>query len=237
VKVAVIQHRLRATPAEDASALADAARAAAQRGADFVVLPEVPSLQGPGNLDRERLFQAVCELDGVRLVPQTGPNVAGIAFVSDPLEGVEELGRVALLIGDATLSGSSWLELLAKDPSVLVVCPRSENDLQAEAALELALAFSDSLAGLVLVAECDGAEPGDAGHGGSVIVLLGEVVAEALSGDDVLLAEVGVPVPQPEPREPLPELPTILQQRLANHRGEKPPVGYLADLSDGHSQR
>jgi len=109
----------------------------------------------------------------------------------------------------------------------------SESDLQAEAILEVALALSDSMAGLVLVADTDGAEPGDPGHGGSAIIRLGEMVAEAGDGDEVLIAEVATPVAQPEPREALPEIPTLLAQRLATHRGKRLEVEYLADLTDG----
>jgi hypothetical protein len=64
-------------------------------------------------------------------------------------------------------------------------------------------------------------------------VLLGEVAAEAFGDTDVLVADVRVPVPQPEPPEPLPQVPTILAQRLAHHGGTKLGVGYPADLSDG----
>ncbi len=122
-------------------------------------------------------------------------------------------------------------------PNVAVLLPRSESDLQAEAVLELAIALSDSLAGLVIVVDTDGSEPGHPGHGGSAIIMFGKVVAEAMSGDDILFADVELPVGRPEPREPLPEMPTILQQRLAHHQGHHLEVDYLADLSDGASER
>jgi hypothetical protein len=118
-----------------------------------------------------------------------------------------------------------------------VFLPRSENELQAEAILELALALSDSLAGLVIVVEPDGAEPGDPGHGGSAIIMFGKMVAEAMSGDDILYADIELPVGPPEPREPLPQMPPILQQRLAHHQGHQLEVDYPADLSDGSSQQ
>ena len=108
---------------------------------------------------------------------------------------------------------------------VAVLCPHSENDMQAEAVLELALGLSSSLAGLIIVIDSAGAEPGEPGHGGSAIVQLGEVVAEAMGdGDQTLVFEVELPIVQPEPRELLPEIPTILSGRLAQHHGEKPGV-------------
>jgi hypothetical protein len=119
-----------------------------------------------------------------------------------------------------------------KKPQVAIMVPNAENDMQAEAALELAIGLSDSLAGLVIVVGSAGAEPGEAGHGGSAIVHLGKVVAEAMGDEDQTLEfEVDTPIPQPEPRGLLPQIPTILSQRLANHQGRKPDVDYPADLN------
>lgn len=233
MRIAVIQHRLRESASEDALALANAARVAAEKGAEFVVLPEVPSLHDSESAARKELYRRLDETDGVRLIPHVGTEHAGVALVTEPLAGRSELGKIGLLVGDAVLVRDEWESMLTQSPSAVVLNPRSESDLQAEASLELAIALSDSLAGLVIIAECDGAEPGDPGHGGSAIVLLGEVVAEALSGDDVLVADVLVPVPQPEPRDGLPQLPTILEQRIAHHHGVRPPVAYPADLSEG----
>ena len=139
------------------------------------------------------------------------------------------LGEVAVLRGDDALDPDTHRELASRLPAAIVLMPGAESDLQAEGVLELALGLSESVAGLVVVAEDDGAEPGDSGHGGSAIVLLGEVLAEALGGADVIVAEVPLPVPQPAPREPLPEVPPILLQRLAHHRGVKPRTDYPSD--------
>ena len=111
------------------------------------------------------------------------------------------------------------LGVAAQTPTLAVLSPRSETDLQAEAMLEFAIELSDSLAGVIVIAECSGAEPLEVGHGGSAIIVLGEVVAEALSDDDVLIAEVPTPFPQPSPREPLPAVPPLLAQRFDLHSG------------------
>jgi len=237
VKIAVVQHRLRENADDDAAALLAAAVAAAEAGAEFVVMPEVPSLGETESPTRQALYAALDDVPGMRLIPHVGPEHEGIAFVSEPLPGAECLGRVSLMVADACFKGSAWVEALGKEVSVAVMCPRSESDMQAEAALEVAIALSDSLAGLVVIAETAGAEPGKPGHGGSAIVLLGDVAAEALGDDDLLVVDVVMPVPQPEPREPLPPVPTILQQRLAHHAGTKLDLGYLADLSDGPGPR
>lgn len=235
MRIAVIQHQLRETAHDDAAALADAVASAVESGAQFIVAPEVLSIGGEGSAAREELYRRVdeaCDRPPL-LIPWAGAGNLGMSFVAPSVSGADEIGALGLLIGDACMTGSEWLNVLGQSPKWAIMCPRSESELQAEAVLETAIALSDALCGLIIVAECDGAEPGEIGHGGSAIVVLGEVVAEALGGDAVLIADVPVPVPQPEPREPFPELPTILKQRLAHHQGDKLDMGYLADLSDG----
>ena len=86
----------------------------------------------------------------------------------------------------------------------------------------------------MVVADSVGAEAGEPGHGGSSIILLGEVLAEAMGQDgDVLFADVPEPVPAPEPPDPVPAVPTILAQRVATHEGRRLDMGYPADLSEG----
>lgn len=232
MKIAVIQHALKDSARDDAAALLEASRRASEAGAELVVLPVVPSLESD-EAERERLYESLAEMQGVRFVPHSGIGHAGTSYVAEPIKGLEQLGRPALLVGDSVLDKAVWREVLAAEPSFAVLCPRSENDLQSEGALELGIALSDSLAGLIMIAECDGAESGQSGHGGSAIIVLGDLMAEALGGDEVLMADVTVPIPQPEPRESLPALPTILSQRLSRHRGQKPTADYLADLSGG----
>ena len=235
MRIAVIQHRLRETPEHDARGLAAAAAEAAGRGAELVVFPAVPSLQSDATAS-DLLEQLLCDVAAHCLIPRPRGEVRGVALLTSlPAEsGLEsELGELALLIGDACFDPAELARVAALGPSLAVLVPLSESDLQAEAVLELAIGLSDSLAGLVLIAECAGADPGVPGHGGSAIVALGDVVAEAMTDDDVLLADVATPVPQPEPREPLPQVAPILVQRVAFHEGRKPdpPGGYPADLS------
>lgn len=148
----------------------------------------------------------------------------------DPMPGAAAgLGSITLLRGDEVFDLDLLRSLADGGTDVLVLSPGSESELQAEAVLEFAIGLSDCVAGLVLVVERDGAEPGEPGHGGSAIVLLGEVLAEAMSGADVIEAEVGIPVPQPVPRDPLPGLPTILAQRVAHHQGRHLAVDYPSD--------
>lgn len=237
MRIAVIQHRLRESAAKDVEALLSAARIAADGGAELIVMPELRTMESAPEDLREELH---CKMDDVAatvLFPRAGLSAEGVCYVASPLEGHEALGNLGLLVGDAAFSSANWSGIVAQEPSVLVMCPRSESDLQAEATIELAIALSESLAGVVLLAECDGADAGDAGHGGSVIVVLGDIVAEASAGDDVLFGDVELPLRRPEPREPLPVLPTILAQRIANHHGEKLAVDYPADLSDGSGPR
>jgi hypothetical protein len=156
------------------------------------------------------------------------PTTRGQYF--EPAE-LEPLGRVSLPVGDAAMDPEALERIYAEAPDAIIMAPRSESDLQAEAVLELAIGLSESAAGLVVVTDAAGAEPGEAGHGGSAIIVLGEVLAEAITDDELLVADITVPPSAPQPRERLPEVPTILQQRLAHHEGRKLDSGYLADLS------
>ena len=123
-------------------------------------MPEPLSLMGDGAAT-ERFFAGLDGLPGVRLIPSTAPGVNSFAATAPPLEGLEGLGRIALLAGDACMTGLELVRILGDSPNVAVLAPRSENDLQAEAVMELAIGLSESLAGLVVVTECAGAEPGD----------------------------------------------------------------------------
>lgn len=228
MRIAVVQQQLRDDPAADAEALWRAVERARLDGARFVVTPPVTA--------GDAIAPAPDAADGTFVLAP----VPGAA--ADVLPGVgvgdsgEILGTVGLLVGDACMDPAGIATVAAAEPDVIVLCPESENDLQAEAVLEFALGLSEAAAGLVLVADRSGAEPGEPGHGGSAIVLLGDVVSEAGFGDDVLVADVALPIARPEPKEPLPVVPTILEQRLATHRGAKLPVDYPADLSDGAGQ-
>ncbi|MGB4593753.1 MAG: hypothetical protein WBI63_08290 [Coriobacteriia bacterium] len=174
----------------------------------------------------EALARAVAQ--GAEVVLSAGMPEVGVAAHT---EGAELLGTIIRLDGDAALDPVEYTKACAKEPDVLLLSPGAESELQAEAVLEVAIGLSTSCAGLVVVLENAGADVGEPGHGGSAIVVLGEVVAEALSDDDVLIAEVPIPVPSPGPRSPLPELPLILEQRLAHHRGERLATEYPADLT------
>jgi len=191
MRIAVVQHRLRATPSEDMSALVGAASRATSAGAEWVVLPTVPSLE-----TSPEPFLEACEAPG-------------------------QVGDVLQLDGDECADADRLAKARQTPPDVAVLRPQSENDLQSESFLEVAIALSDSLAGMVIIAECVGAEPGNPGHGGSAVIVLGEVVAEALGDEELIFAEVTVPIPQPEPPEPLPSIPLLLRQRVAFHAGRK----------------
>jgi hypothetical protein len=238
VKIAVIEHMLRGSADEEALALAEACIAASEQQAEVVFLPASLPIDEEGA--HKKLAAAVAGVPGTRLIPRISSGVRAQMFpVTDEIPVVgSRLGRAALLHGDACFDRAVLEQVAAGNPHVLIMTPMNENELQAEAMLELAIALSESVAGLVVIAEATGAEPGTAGHGGSAIVLLGEVLAESVgSGGEVLIAEVPEPLPLPEPPEPLPQVPTLLVQRLATHQGRRLDMGYPADLSDGSGPR
>lgn len=228
MKLAVIQHGLRSDPLDDARAAAAAAVAAGGEGAEFIVVPALDSLAHPDA--RTAFAEGTRDIRTGLLVPLVTPSVRAHVFTAAEVpEVARRLGTVALLFGDACMDPAVLERTAAEKPAVLILTPRSEGELQAEAMLELALGLSESVAGLVVVAEATGGAFGESGHGGSAIVLLGDLMAEAFT-EETIVAELPEPVPAPEPREPLPEVPTILQQRLANHEGRHLDPGYLADL-------
>lgn len=223
MKIAAIQHRLRHDADADARALADAAARAADRGAEIVVFPNAPSLHDGDSAGHMLLSMLLRDVPSFCIVPNVDPTSRGLAIVAEmpapfsaPGGGI---GVASVIVGDACMDATTLADVVAQGPSFAVLSPRSETDLQAEAMLEFAIGLSDSLAGLVIIAECSGAEALEAGHGGSAIVVLGDVVAEALFDDDVLLADVPLPFPQPSPREPLPPVPPLLAQRFEHHAG------------------
>ncbi len=228
MKVAVIQHLMREDLAADVDALAESVATACDGGAGVVVCPAIPSILADPETARPALLGKLdrCPEGTALLIPFREPG----AEPTSPVKPTP-LGDAALLLGDECISPTMTGRLLAAPPAAIVMRPLCESELQIEAVLERALSLSVSVSGLVIVAECSGAGFSEPGHGGSAIVYLGEVIAEALDGDDVLTAEIAVPIGEPEPRESLISLPPILEQRIAFHQGRKAEVGYLADLS------
>lgn len=227
MRIAVVQHSLMPAPAQDLEALVVAAARASAAGADVLVLPELPALHdGPLNDELYRRVEEVAPGLAI-LLPHPEADEAVFAAVRE----VKGLGRVAVLVGDACIDDKALAAAAAQCPGCAVLAPRAESELQAEAILELALGLSLSLASVIVVVEPDGAALGSPGHGGSAIVHLGQVLAEAVTGDDLLLAEVLAPLGPPEAPQALPSIPPVLGQRAAAHRGRKMDVGYPADLS------
>jgi hypothetical protein len=229
MQIAVIQHLMTGDDSQDAIDLANAAADAGDYGAEVIVFPRVPVLADLSNGDPvARIFEAIDEKQREDVLYINPAAVGEGAHLAQ----LPRLGPTALFVGDACMDAHEVLTISGKKPWLAILAPGSENELQAEAIAEYALGLSSSLAGLVIIAEADGAEPGEAGHGGSAIIALGKVVAEAMGGaTEGLSAEIEIPIPQPEPRGLLPAVPTILSARLAHHLGEKPQVDYPADLS------
>lgn len=225
MKIAVVQHVPRPAPAQDLEALVSAALVAAAAGARWVVLPGLPALED-GPLQEELWCRLEEDTPGVEVLVATSDGEGPLV----PAAGGETPGVTVLLTGDECLSREALLEARAISPGVAVLAPGAESELQSEAVLEFAIALSTSLASLVIVIETDGAEPGEPGHGGSAIVYLGEMVAEALPGDAIIYADVEIPAGPPEAPEPLPQVPPLLAQRVAAHSGRKLEVDYPADL-------
>lgn len=225
MRIAVVQHAMRPAPAQDLEALVGSVVRAGAEGAEWVVLPEVVALSdGPLN---EELW---------RRLEEDAPGVTAIAAYVEPdqacavFDDQDTPGVTVVLTGDSCFTPDSLACARGHAPGVVVLAPHAESEIQVEATLEFAIALSTSLASLVIVVGIDGADPGDPGHGGSALVYLGEVLAEAMAGDDLLYADVDRPVGPPESPDPMPEVPPLLAQRVAAHQGRKLEVDYPADL-------
>jgi hypothetical protein len=228
MKIAVIQHRIRPTFAEDAEALSSAVATACEAQARVIACPWVPSLVAADAHERAAMLEIFTRCaEGVTLLLafRAAESSDGARIKPTPL------GPTAFMLGDECLSRPTYESAEGAGARAWVWRPVSRSDLQSEAMLEQAIAASASYVGLILLAECSGGEPGEIGHGASAVLYLGDVIAEASEPDDVLIVDLEAPVGPPEPREPMPPLPPILEQRLAVHEGRKPEVGYLADLS------
>jgi hypothetical protein len=222
----VVEQRMTGERLDDARALAEGLREAAARGAEAVFLPALLDAR-----DLEAGAVLADALEGLPGVHAVSHEVSRGACSSGGASLEDRLGPIAILHGDACVDMERLRAVADSGPSVLVMTPGAESDLQAEAFVELAVALSDSVAGLVILAEAVGAEAGQPGHGGSAIVLLGDVVSESLEADGaILFADVPEPVGRPGSPDAVPELPTILAQRYAKHAGLKQDLGYLAEL-------
>lgn len=232
MRFAVAQH---ASSPDSSVTAVPVVRAALERSTDLVICPA--SMGVAAEEIASALDRVVGAGTATYLLPTAEAQPPGSAAVVDFGPVFPDLGRMAVFVGDACFERAEWLAAREAGVTAAVLCPLSESDLQSEAALEVAIALSESLCGLVIVAEAAGADSGEPGHGGSAIISLGEVLAEGFSEPDVLVAEVALPAGMPEPPELLPELPTLLAQRLASHAGRRLEVDYPADLSDSRPKR
>jgi len=227
MKVSVVQHQLREHVRMDLAALLSAVQVAADKGSRLSACPCVPGLEG-----NEHIISAFREN-----VDHYAPGVSVVC----PCLSVEDtgvlrsshtpVGKTVVLIGDDCVDPELYESVAASEPDALVWQFDSESSLQAEALLEYALDCSLSLSGLILVASTVGAARGHEGHGGSAIVHMGEIVEEAGSGEEVLVADVDVSSLQPLEASRIPTLSPILTQRLDVHRGRRSAVDWPADLS------
>lgn len=219
MRVAVIQCSMRVDQAGGPGTLLRLVAEAATLGAGLVVVSRISPDSG-SKIEAAAAGATLLAARSDRDLPADGSALV-----------VAAVGRVSVLAGDSVIDPRRLEHVASEGPDILVLSPGSESDLQAEAVLELALDLSVSVASLVLVVDEDGAEPGQPGHGGSAIVYLGQVMAEATEPCELLVHDVDLPLTPPEPRGPLPEVSPLLLQRLAAHRGVRLDVTYPADLS------
>ena len=217
MKIAVVQHRIRTHERMDLAALLFMSEQAEDEGADVIVYPCVPGLGYASSLMTAFASNVIERAPQVSIVAPCAARSRGGDIQSIPTR----LGSTLVLAGDDCIDASTYPQIETLGLEALVWQMDTESPLQAEALLELALDASLSQAGLVLTACLWGEARGVSSSGGSAIVHLGEILAEAGDGEDLLIAEVPVPVALPERRGRRAVPAPVLQQRLAAHRGKQ----------------
>lgn len=213
MRIAVVQHRIRTHERIDLAALLSLSEQAADEGADVIVFPRVPGLTYESGLMLAFAENVLDRAPQVSIVA----SCASVGREGRFLPVTTRLGRTLVLAGDDGIDPVNFADIEAMGLEALVWQVATESPLQAEALLELALDASLSLSGLVLTACLVGEARGVASHGGSAIVHLGEILAEAGDGEDLLIANVRIPYALPVRKGHRPILPPILAQRVAAH--------------------
>ena len=225
MRIATVQHLLRAHERMDLAALLSLCQEASEEGAALIVCPHVPGLA-----HSEQMSRAFNE--NVRAYAPGSAVITPFASASksDPLAvSHSAAGRALVLGGDECLDPDLYPAIEVLAPGILVWQVETESTLQAEALLELALDASQSQSGLIVIAAPVGSARGTESCGGSAIVHLGEIVAEAGSGEEIIYADVVVPVMLPEKRRMRAVPAPVLQQRLSVHRGKRPRIDHLSE--------
>lgn len=211
----------------DLAALLALSERASDEGAQVLVVPSVPGLFSNDQLAAAFARNVEERVRGLVVLPPAVTHRAGDDIATRPTS----LGRTIVLEGDACVDADRFAAIQAATPDTVVWLFNAEDELQAEAMLELALDASTTLAPLVIIAAATGEGRALSFAGTSAVVHLGEIVAEGGRGEDLVLADVRVPSMLSEHARRLPEPAPVLVQRLAAHRHEKAPVDYPADLS------
>jgi hypothetical protein len=229
VIVAVLQLAPGSSTAEDLAGVGTAVAQAVAAGATLVICPCLPSLLRDATAAAD-VRKRVREVAGAATVvlPCAGTACGGLGGIEHGTGATAaDVGSLAVLCGDEAIGPEILAGLAADGPDVLVWQVEGESPLQAEAIREYAIAASESVSGLVLVASLCGTE---IAAGGSAIVFAGDIVASAGDAPELLTSDIPVPVLPPETPGALGPQPPLLAQRLAAHRGERAPVDYPADL-------
>lgn len=214
MRIAVLQHRLRAHERMDLAAMLAESEHAAEQHVQVIVFPRVPGLTADRGL-----------LDAFyRNVEERAPGVGWIRpSMRHQGDGslrpaTTPLGRTLVLDGDDCIDPALFAAVQEAACDALVWLFNAEDPLQAEAALELALDASMRLAPLVVIATVTGHARGVLASGIGAVVRLGEIVAEGGSGEELIVANVPPPAGFSERPRGLPEPAPVLMQRLAAHR-------------------
>ena len=129
MRIAVAQH---ASPKGEASVVIPVVRGALERGAGLVICPAIP-VSSVDELSAD-LDRVVGESEAVYILPVAEHAPHGSLSVIESGGMADDVGRIAVLVGDACFDRGAWERARAAEVAAAILCPLSESDLQAEAA-------------------------------------------------------------------------------------------------------
>lgn len=224
MRVAAVQLADDGSAAEITAALVAAVDEALEAGATLIVCPYVARLSDEDEA-AVAVKSAIKKAAAATVVLPCGGLAYGGAHLRDEA-AADAPGAIGVMSGDECLDPDALAVMAQGCPEILVWQLEGESPLQVEAIREYAIAASETVAGLVVVASLTGS---GTGAGGALICWGGEIVAEAGELPEVLAADVVTPLLPPDLRGERTIAPTILLQRLAVHRGEKLAPDYPAE--------
>jgi hypothetical protein len=133
LRIAVVQHRIRTHERMDLAAMLALSERACEEGAQVIVYPCVPGLSAGATLVPAFMRNVEDRAPGMTAI---SPCVA-LSRTGPPTAVPTALGRTIVLAGDDCIDPGLFERIRSQEPDALVWQFDAEDDLQAEACLEI----------------------------------------------------------------------------------------------------